>query len=124
MKGAFRSFILVLSLLQFVYSCSKDNAVPEPTARIQYTLTVTASEGGSVSPENTTTYSGKTVVTITAIPDEGYEFARWLGTDNDNKPNPCGKGRQLGKIFSDCHITIEMNSNRDVQVFFKLSTSE
>ena len=124
MKGAFRSFILVLSLLQFVYSCSKDNAVPEPTARIQYTLTVTASEGGSVSPENTTTYSGKTVVTITAIPDEGYEFARWLGTDNDNKPNPCGKGRQLGKFFSDCHITIKMNSNRDVQVFFKLSTSE
>jgi hypothetical protein len=124
MKGAFRSFILVLSLLQFVYSCSKDNAVPEPTARIQYTLTVTASEGGSVSPENTTTYSGKTVVTITAIPDEGYEFARWLGTDNDNKPNPCGKGRQLGKFFSDCHITIEMNSNRDVQVFFKLSTLE
>ena len=124
MKGAFRSFILVLSLLQFVYSCSKDNAVPEPTARIQYTLTVTASEGGSVSPENTTTYSGKTVVTITAIPDEGYEFARWLGTDNDNKPNPCGKGRQLGKFFSDCHITIEMNSNRDVQVFFKLRTLE
>ena len=124
MKGAFRSFILVLSLLQFVYSCSKDNAVPEPIARIQYTLTVTASEGGSVSPENTTTYSGKTVVTITAIPDEGYEFARWLGTDNDNKPNPCGKGRQLGKFFSDCHITIEMNSNRDVQVFFKLSTLE
>lgn len=124
MKGAFRSFILVLSLLQFVYSCSKDNANPEPTARIQYTLTVTASEGGSVSPENTTTYSGKTVVTITAIPDEGYEFARWLGTDNDNKPNPCGKGRQLGKFFSDCHITIEMNSNRDVQVFFKLSTLE
>ena len=124
MKGAFRSFILVLSLLQFVYSCSKDNAVPEPTARIQYTLTVTASEGGSVSPKNTTTYSGKTVVTITAIPDEGYEFARWLGTDNDNKPNPCGKGRQLGKFFSDCHITIEMNSNRDVQVFFKLRTLE
>jgi|GEM_PF-1429301 len=124
MKGAFGGFILVLSLLQFVYSCSKDNAVPEPSARIQYTLTVTASEGGSVSPENTTTYSGKTVVTITAIPDEGYEFARWLGTGNDNKPNPCGKGRQLGKFFSDCHITIEMNSNRDVQVFFKLSNSE
>ena len=124
MKGAFGGFILVLSLLQFVYSCSKDNAVPKPSARIQYTLTVTASEGGSVSPENTTTYSGKTVVTITAIPDEGYEFARWLGTDNDNKPNPCGKGRQLGKFFSDCHITMEMNSNRDVQVFFKLSSSE
>ena len=124
MKGAFGGFILVLSLLQFVYSCSKDNAFSEPSARIQYTLTVTASEGGSVSPENTTTYSGKTVVTITAIPDEGYEFARWLGTDNDNKPNPCGKGRQLGKFFSDCHITIEMNSNRDVQVFFKLSNSE
>ena len=122
MKGTFRSFILVLSLLLFIYSCSKDNAVPEPSARIQYTLTVTAGEGGSVSPENTTTYSGKTVVTITATPNEGYEFARWLGTDNDNKPNPCGKGRQLNKFFSDCHITIEMNSNRNVQAFFRANS--
>ena len=119
MKGAFRSFIIVLSLSQFLNSCSKDNAVPVPSARIQYTLTVTAGEGGSVSPKNSTTYSGKTVVTITATPDEGYEFARWLGTDNDNKPNPCGKGRQLSKLFSDCHITIEMNSNKNVQAFFR-----
>ena len=116
MKGAFGGFILVLSLLQFVYSCSKDNAVPEPSARIQYTLTVTASEGGSVSPENTTTYSGKTVVTITAIPDEGYEFARWLGTDNDNLL--CKKSELQG-ARGKSHCIILMNSNRNVEAFFE-----
>jgi hypothetical protein len=125
MKKLSFSFIIILIIsITLVYSCSYEEEESELQVRAQYTLTVSAGEGGSVSPENTRTYSGKTVVTITAIPDEGYEFARWLGTGNDNKPNPCGKGRQLGKFFSDCHITIEMNSNRDVQVFFKLSTSE
>ena len=118
MKNIFRSFIHISSLFLFVNSCSKGVAIPELQDRTQYTLTVTASEGGSVLPE-TLTYYGETVVTITATPDEGYKFSRWLGTDNDNKPNPCGKGRQLDKIFRECHITIEINSNRDVQAFFE-----
>ena len=42
---------------------------PEPTAPTQYTLTVTAGEGG--------TYDEGTDVTITATPAEGYEFIGW-----------------------------------------------
>ena len=118
MKNIFRSFIHISSLFLIVNSCSKDIAIAELQDRTKYTLTVTASEGGSVQPE-TLTYYGKTVVTITATPDEGYKFSRWLGTGNDNKPNPCGKGRQLDKIFRECHITIEINSNREIQAFFQ-----
>ena len=41
-----------------------------------YTLTVTAGEGGSVSSEGGE-YEEGTQVTITATPDEGYEFIGW-----------------------------------------------
>ena len=118
MKNIFRSFIYISFLFLFVNYCSKDVAIPKLQDRTQYTLNVSASEGGSVSPE-TLTYYGETVVTITATPDEGYKFSRWIGTDNDNKSNPCGKGRQLDKIFLDCHITIKINSNREIQAFFQ-----
>ena len=41
-----------------------------------YTLTVTAGEGGSVSSEGGE-YEEGTEVTITATPEEGYEFTEW-----------------------------------------------
>ncbi len=118
MKGAFGGFILVLSLLQFVYSCSKDASVLEEQAPTQYTLTVTTSEGGFVTPDANGTYDAGVLITITATPNEGYKFDRFSGSDNDNNPNGCWPGR--GK----CRTSIKMNSNRNVQVFFKLSTSE
>jgi len=43
-----------------------------------YTLTVTTSEGGTVSTEGGE-YEEGTEVTITATPDEGYEFVGWTG---------------------------------------------
>ncbi len=51
---------------------------PEPPAPTQYTLTVTAGEGGTVS-SNGGTYDEGTSVTITATPNEGYEFVGWTG---------------------------------------------
>ena len=106
-------FILFLLL-----ACSKDASVPEEQAPIQYTLTVTTSEGGFVTPDADGTYDAGALLTITATPDEGYKFDRFSGSDNDNNPNGCWAGP--GK----CRTSIKMNSNRDVQVFFKLSTSE
>ena len=122
MKVTFKGYLLVTSLCLFFDSCSKEADVKKPPTTPQYTLTVTAGKGGSVLPENTSKYNGETVVTITATPNEGYEFARWLGTDNDNKSNPCGKGRQLNKPISNCHITIKINSDMDVHAFFKANT--
>jgi hypothetical protein len=77
MKGAFGGFILVLSLLQFVYSCSKDASVLEEQAPTQYTLTVTTSEGGFVTPDANGTYDAGAVITISATPNEGYMFDRF-----------------------------------------------
>ena len=115
MKGAFGGFILVLSLLQFVYSCSKDASVLEEQAPTQYTLTVTTSEGGFVTPDANGTYDAGAVITISATPNEGYMFDRFSGSDNDD--SRCAFARY-------CRTSIKMNSNKDVQVFFKLSTSE
>ena len=47
---------------------------------VQYTLTLTASEGGTLSTEGGT-YEEGTVVTITATPNEGYLFVRWKEVD-------------------------------------------
>ena len=49
---------------------------PEPVV-VQYTLTVTASEGGSVT--NGGTFDDGTSVSVTATPAEGYEFVGWVG---------------------------------------------
>ena len=51
---------------------------PEPTTPdpVQYTLTVTAGEGGTVSTEGGT-YDGGTLIHVTAIPNDGYIFERW-----------------------------------------------
>ena len=73
---------LVLSLTAFliVYSCSAEEEdttpppsiiqtpEPETPAPTQYTLTVTAGQGGTVSTEGGT-YDEGTEVTITATPD-------------------------------------------------------
>jgi len=45
-----------------------------------YTLTITSSDGGTVSSEGGD-YEEGTEVTITATPDEGYEFVGWEGSD-------------------------------------------
>jgi hypothetical protein len=118
MKSILRGNILISFLFLFINSCSKDASVPEEQAPIQYTLTVTTSEGGFVTPDADGTYDAGALLTITATPDEGYKFDRFSGSDNDNNPNGCWAGP--GK----CRTSIKMNSNRDVQVFFKLSTSE
>ena len=47
---------------------------------VQYTLTVTAGEGGSVTDGGT--YDEGTEVNITAIPNEGYSFVRWDGIED------------------------------------------
>ena len=118
MKSIFRGNILISFLFLFINSCSKDASVPEEQAPAQYTLTVATSEGGFVTPDANGTYDAGVLITITATPNEGYKFDRFSGSDNDNNPNGCWPGR--GK----CRTSIKMNSNRDVQVFFKLSTSE
>jgi len=81
--------LLILTTFIILYSCSAEeestpptNIVqapelePDPPAPTQYTLTVTAGEGGSVSTEGGTFDEG-TDVSITAVSDNGFQFVRW-----------------------------------------------
>lgn len=106
--------LIVLFSIALIYSCSSEEedttpppsvvATPEPEspAPTQYTLTVTAGEGGTVSTEGGTFDEG-TEVTVTATPDEGYVFVRWEGSDSTENS-----------------LTITLNSNESLNAVFEL----
>ena len=107
--------LLIIAILSFilVHSCSSEeddtmtpNVVqtpePEPPAPTQYSLTVSAGEGGTVSTEGGT-YDEGTEVTITASANEGYRFTGWEGNDSTS-----------------VNLTITLNSNQTYQALFEL----
>ena len=114
MKKLSFSFLIVIVLsFIIVHGCSSEeddtiapNVVqtpePEPPAPTQYSLTVTAGEGGTVSTEGGT-YDEGTDVTITATPSEGYRFTGWEGNDSTSES-----------------LTITLNSNQTYQALFEL----
>tara|TARA_B100001093_G_scaffold511106_1_gene578299 strand:- start:122 stop:652 length:531 start_codon:yes stop_codon:yes gene_type:complete len=88
MKKVLLPITLVTLLSVLIYSCSSDDddsappsviqtptTTPEPDAT-QYTLTVSAGEGGSVSSEGGT-YDEGTSQSISATPSEGFIFTSW-----------------------------------------------
>ena len=91
-----KKLFFTLSLLLLI-TCSKDSAednspvyVPPPTnttnpttSITQYTLAVSAGDGGSVSTTGGT-YNDGTSVSITATPSEGYGFIGWNGSDSSS----------------------------------------
>ena len=87
-----KKVLFIPILLLVLFSCSPDEeteaptntvqtTTPEPEAEspepvvVQYTLTVTAGDGGSVTDGGT--FDDGTEVTITATPNEGYQFIGW-----------------------------------------------
>ena len=96
--------LFILSTLLFLTTCSKDGYGPSDnysvssnlyspptsdygsssstsTSVTQYSLTVTAGSGGSVSTSGGT-YDDGSSVSITATPNDGYEFAGWNGSNS------------------------------------------
>ena len=94
MKKLFSLPIIFLIAFVFIYSCSAEEEdttpppsiiqtpEPEPPAPTQYTLEVTAGEGGSVT--NGGTFDEGTSVSVTANANEGYEFIGWDGNNSTN----------------------------------------
>ena len=121
MKNFFLSFIVIpfLSLI-LVYSCSNENVRPEIKIKTQYTLTVIVGEGGVVIPEASGTYDEGAQLTLSAIPDKGYVFCRWLGTDNDSTNCLERNLSDLDGAQGKSRCIIKMNSNREVEAFFKI----
>ena len=114
MKKLLYPFAFILTAFLILYSCSEEEDTtpppsvvkpttpePEPEPEVsQFTLTVTAGEGGTISTEGGT-YDEGTEVTITATPAEGYEFVGWY---NDS-----------GELVSE-EITFSINVITDFQL--------
>ena len=110
----FFPYLVFVSILSFflVLSCSTDEEEtvapvvqtpePETPAPTQYTLTVSAAEGGTVSSEGGT-YDDGTEVTITATSNEGYRFTGWEGNSSTSES-----------------LTVTLNSNQTYQALFEL----
>ena len=107
MKNFLLLSLPVLSIFALIYSCSSEteDTSPPPTVTqpqesepdpTQYTLTVTAGEGGTVSTE-VGTFDEGTEIKITAIPSEGNEFIGWEGSEEKSS-----------------EITVKINSNINI----------
>ena len=108
--------LLSIYILSFVliYSCSTEEEeesvvpvvqTPQPETEpdpVEYTLSVSAAAGGTVSSEGGT-YDEGSEVTITASANEGYRFTGWEGNDSTNES-----------------LTVTLNSNQTYQALFEL----
>ena len=108
-----KKLLLIPILLLVLFSCSPDEetpsqntvqtTTPEPeTVVVQYTLTVTAGEGGSVTDGGT--FDDGTEVIITASPIEGYRFTGWEGNSSTNES-----------------LTVTLSSNQTYEALFELT---
>ena len=98
----FLGFIILLA-------CSKDAPVPEEPVIINYTISISATEGGDISASQGSSLSASggsfvenTNVSVTATPAEGYEFVEWTG-DASGTTNP---------------LTVVMTENKDISANF------
>jgi len=123
--------ILIVSLLFILVTCSKDDGYgpaeinsgssysynppssdygstsSTTTSVTQYSLTVTAGTGGSVSTSGGT-YDDGSSVSITATPNDGYEFSGWNGSNSTNST-----------------ISVTINSNTIIEALFtEIPTTE
>ena len=113
----FLKLLFLSALISFIiaatYRCSaeEDNtSTPNDTVEslkseisvIKYTITASASGGGVVSSSGGT-YEKGTKISITAVPDDGYKFVGWAGSNSNSTT-----------------LEITVNSNLVVQAIFEL----
>jgi len=81
------SFVIVQSCSTEEESVAPVVQTPEPEPEpepVEYTITVSAADGGTVSTEGGT-YDEGTEITVTATANEGYSFRGWEGSDLTNE---------------------------------------
>ena len=103
-------FLIVIITL-FISSCGSEEEASPPRSiqtqeqeetPIQYTLTINASEGGSVSSSGGTYDAGHSI-TLIALPQEGYNFIGWIGDVS----------------HTDVSLTLTINSNLSLTAQFE-----
>lgn len=89
MRTSMKKLLFLPLLFALIATACSDDDLPndDPTNGTLYSLTVTASEGGSASAELSGYHAGKEV-TVTAVPNDGYYFVEWLedGTSVSSDP--------------------------------------
>ena len=99
-----KKLLFTLSLLLLLTCAKEDSQAPNtPPSQItrQYTLSVSAGDGGSVSTTGGSFNAG-TQVSITATPNAGYSFSGW---SNGSTANP---------------LTVTLNSNTSITANFEV----
>ena len=139
----FKSLFIISSILILV-SCSKDdygssevnlgssnssfsnygNTSSSTSTVTQYNLTVSAGVGGSVSTSGGT-YDDGTIVTITALPNDGYEFVGWNGSDSSNSTISItiNSNTTLEALFSEVQTTSTTSSTYSIDVTAQSSSN-
>ncbi|MGQ9641520.1 MAG: InlB B-repeat-containing protein, partial [Candidatus Bathycorpusculaceae bacterium] len=89
-----------------------DHTLQPIFAHINYTLTITATTGGTTNPApGTYTYPGGTVVQVTATPNTGYRFDHWvLNGSSAGSANPISilmnGSYTLQAVFAETHTLV------------------
>jgi uncharacterized protein (TIGR02145 family)/uncharacterized repeat protein (TIGR02543 family) len=83
---------------------------PTPPTPVTYTLTISTTGGGTVSPAGTRTYPADTTVRVTATAASGYEFTGWTGT---GAPTPATTNP----------VTVTMNASKTLTANFRESST-
>ncbi len=82
LKSNFHYLFFLSNLI--IFSCSKGDSDStnqiEPNPVVTYDVSISSTEGGSVNTQSGT-YNAGTVLTITATPNDGYEFIGWTGSN-------------------------------------------
>ena len=77
--GKATTFLLVVALIASLAGCTEVHDLPDNPAR--YALTISSTEGGSVTApgQGTFQYDSGETVSLLAEPEQGYRFVNWTG---------------------------------------------
>ena len=124
MKNLLYTLLAMLALV----SCSKEEEVVTPPAAKQYTLTISAEAGGTVSTEGGL-YNEGSKITVTATPDDMYLFKEWSDGSTQNPreitvtSNLTLKASFIKKTYS-LAVTVEGEGTVAEEVIIQGSTTE
>ena len=124
MKNLLYTLLAMLALV----SCSKEEEVVTPPTAKQYTLTISAEAGGTVSTEGGL-YNEGSKITVTATPDDMYLFKEWSDGSTQNPreitvtSNLTLKASFIKKTYS-LAVTVEGEGTVAEEVIIQGSTTE
>jgi len=103
--------LIAIALITFLLSIVLTSNICCTTPTTQYTLTMSSTAGGSVTPAvGAHTCNASQVVNLVATPDSGYRFVNWTGGGADIDDD------------EDATTTITMNADHTVTANFALGT--